>query len=80
MSDVAGWRKTAITDTEPRRIKLRGHPSQTLIGHLGFPEMIWLMVRDGRPTPAKVRLFKAAVISAVDHGPQAYQSRRRAWL
>jgi citrate synthase len=33
--------------------------------------MIWLMIRGERPTPDHARLFEAALVSAVDHGPQA---------
>ncbi len=71
MSDVADWWKTAIIDMKPGHIALRGHPIQDLIGNLSFAEMIWLMVRGDRPTSAQARLFEAALVSAVDHGPQA---------
>lgn len=70
-SDVADWWRTAIIDMEPGRIELRGSPIQELIGNAGFAEMIWLMVRGDRPTPDQVHLFEAALVSAVDHGPQA---------
>lgn len=71
MSDVADWWKTAIIDMEPGRIALRGHAIEDLIGHVSFAEMIWLMVRGDRPSTAQARLFEAALVSAVDHGPQA---------
>lgn len=71
MSDVSDWWRTAIIDMEPGRIELRGHPIEDLIGHVSFPQMIWLMVRGDRPTPAQSKLFEAALVSAVDHGPQA---------
>ncbi|TDL87987.1 citryl-CoA lyase [Meridianimarinicoccus aquatilis] len=71
MSDVSDWWRTSIIDMEPGRIELRGHPIQDLIGNVSFAEMIWLMVRGDRPTPAQARLFEAALVSAVDHGPQA---------
>lgn len=71
MSDISDWWKTAIIDMEPGRIHLRGHPIQDLIGNTTFPEMIWLMVRGDRPTPAQAKLFEAALVAAVDHGPQA---------
>lgn len=71
MSDVADWWRTSIIDMEPGRIHLRGQPIQDLIGTLSFAEMIWLMVRGDSPTPAQARLFEAALVSAVDHGPQA---------
>ena len=71
MSDVSDWWRTSIIDMEPGRIALRGHPIQDLIGNLSFAEMIWLMVRGDQPNPAQSRLFEAALVSAVDHGPQA---------
>lgn len=71
MSDVSDWWQTSIIDMQPGRIELRGQPIQDLIGNVGFAEMIWLMVRGDRPTPAQLRLFEAALVSAVDHGPQA---------
>ncbi|MGI9369190.1 MAG: citryl-CoA lyase [Ruegeria sp.] len=71
MNDVADWWKTAIIDMEPGRIHLRGKPIQDLIGNLSFAEMIWLMVRGDQPSPGQMQLFEAALVSAVDHGPQA---------
>lgn len=71
MSDVSDWWRTSIIDMEPGRIDLRRTPVQDLIGNVSFAEMIWLMVRGDRPTPAQARLFEAALVSAVDHGPQA---------
>ncbi|WP_171232120.1 citryl-CoA lyase [Ruegeria sp. HKCCA4812] len=71
MSDVSDWWTTSIIDMEPGRIDLRGEPIQNLIGHLGFSEMIWFMVRGDRPSGAQARLFEAALVAAVDHGPQA---------
>jgi citrate synthase len=71
MSDVADWWKTSIIDMEPGRIELRGNTIQDLIGNISFPDMIWMMVRGDRPTEAQSKLFEAALVSAVDHGPQA---------
>ncbi|WP_420585489.1 citryl-CoA lyase [Ruegeria sp.] len=71
MSDVADWWSTAIIDMEPGRIHLRGEPIQDLIGTLSFAEMIWFIVRGDRPSPAQAHLFEAALVAAVDHGPQA---------
>ncbi|KCV81676.1 citrate synthase [Actibacterium atlanticum] len=71
MSDVSDWWKTAIIDMEPGRIHLRGHPIQDLIGKVSFAQMIWVMVRGDQPTAAQAKLFEAALVSAVDHGPQA---------
>lgn len=71
MSDVTDWWSTAIIDMEPGRIAIRGHPIQSLIGTISFPQMIWLMTRGGLPDEGEARLFEAALVAAVDHGPQA---------
>ncbi len=71
MSDVADWWRTAIIDMEPGRIELRGAPIQDLIGALSFAEMIWFMLRGDKPSPEQLALFEAALVAAVDHGPQA---------
>ena len=70
-SDVSDWWSTAIIDMEPGRIALRGHPIQDLIGKVSFPQMIWLMLRGDLPSDGQARLLEAALVSAVDHGPQA---------
>ncbi|WP_416246375.1 citryl-CoA lyase [Castellaniella sp.] len=65
------WWRTGIIDIQPGSIRIKGTPIETLIGTISFPEMIWRMLRDDRPTPAQLRLFEAALVSSVDHGPQA---------
>lgn len=69
--DVADWWRTAIIDMAPGRIAVRGRPMESLIGTLGFPEMIWLMVMGRVPGEGEARLLEAALVAAVDHGPQA---------
>ncbi|MEL7460141.1 MAG: citryl-CoA lyase [Pseudomonadota bacterium] len=71
MSDVANWWSTAIIDMEPGRIAIRGHAIETLIGQLSFPQMIWLMLRGEVPSDGQAKLLEAALVAAVDHGPQA---------
>ena len=70
-SDVSDWWQTAIIDMEPGRIALRGHPVEDLIGNIGFAPMIWLMVTGEEIKGARAALFEAALVAAVDHGPQA---------
>lgn len=70
-SDVSDWWRTAIIDMEPGRIHLRGHPIQELIGTIGFAPMIWLMVTGETIEGLRANLFEAALVAAVDHGPQA---------
>ncbi|MEM7631587.1 MAG: citryl-CoA lyase [Pseudomonadota bacterium] len=69
--DVADWWRTQIIDMEPGRIALRGHPIQELIGTTSFAQMIWMLVIGTPLPPARAALFEAALVSAVDHGPQA---------
>lgn len=71
MSDVSDWWHTAIIDMEPGRIALRGQPIEGLIGNTGFAQMIWLMVMGTPLDGPRARLFEAALVAAVDHGPQA---------
>jgi len=71
MSDVSDWWQTSIIDMEPGRIDIRGRPIQELIGSVSFPQIIWLMLRGDLPSQAQAHLFEAALVAAVDHGPQA---------
>ena len=70
-NDVSDWWRTAIIDMEPGRIALRGRPIEGLIGTTGFAEMIWLLVTGEEISGPRARLFEAALVAAVDHGPQA---------
>ena len=71
MSDVADWWRTSIIDVEPGRIDIRGRPIADLIGQTSFAQMIWLMLRGDVPSDGQARLLEAALVAAVDHGPQA---------
>jgi citrate synthase len=65
------WWDTAIIDMEPGEIRFRGYPIEELIGNVGFVQMIWLMLRGELPKRAQSDLLEAALMSGVDHGPQA---------
>ncbi|OMI35904.1 citryl-CoA lyase [Streptomyces sparsogenes] len=71
LDDVTGWWSTAVSRIRPGEILLRGYPVQQLIGQVSFAEQIWLMLRGDLPTAAQGRLLEAALVAAVDHGPQA---------
>jgi len=71
LADAESWWSTDIIDIHPGKISMRGYPIEELIGNVTFPEMIWLMLRGELPTRAQAKLFEAALVSAVDHGPQA---------
>ncbi|MEV4015028.1 citryl-CoA lyase [Nonomuraea angiospora] len=68
---VTGWWATAISDISPGVIRLHGYPVEQLIGRLSFADTIWLMLRGDVPSPGQSALFEAALVSGVDHGPQA---------
>ncbi len=68
---VRQWWRTSIIDMKPGQIAFRGHAIEDLIGNVSFPQMIWLMVRGDLPGDAQARLFEAALVAGVDHGPQA---------
>jgi citrate synthase len=71
VSRASAWWSTAIIDVKPGQIGIRGYPIQDLIGELRFPQMIWLMVRGEIPSRPLADLLEAALVAAVDHGPQA---------
>lgn len=68
---AADYWSTSIIDIHPGSIKMRGYPVQELIGHVSFPQMIWLMLRGELPEAREAALFEAALVASVDHGPHA---------
>ena len=68
---VSAWWSTDIIDMSPGVIRFRGRPIEDLIGNVSFAQMIWFMVRGDMPSRAEADLFECALVSAVDHGPQA---------
>ena len=71
LSEAQRWWTTSIIDIAPGEIRVRGYPIEQAIGALSFAQMIWLMLRGELPTPDQGRLLEAALVAAVDHGPQA---------
>jgi len=74
-NDTAGkvqdWWSTQIIDMKPGEIRYRGYAIEELIGNIGYAEMIWLMLRGELPATGQAELLEIALMSAVDHGPQA---------
>jgi len=68
---INDWWSTDIIDMRPGVIRFRGKAIEDLIGNVSFAQMIWFMVRGDMPSPEQAYLFEAALVSAVDHGPQA---------
>jgi citrate synthase len=71
VEDARAWWTTDIIDVRPGSIDLRGYPVQELIGTVSFVDTIWLMLLGDLPTRAQSGLLEAALVSSVDHGPQA---------
>ncbi|HET9394661.1 MAG TPA: citrate/2-methylcitrate synthase, partial [Nitrospiraceae bacterium] len=71
VEQAIAWWTTSIIDVQPGHIAIRGLPIQELMGSASFVEMIWLMLRGGRPTTAQLRLLEVALVASVDHGPHA---------
>src|SRR5262245_14730120 len=79
MSDAAGeaaktpedWWSTAVIEMRHGMIRYRGYAVEELIGRVSFAEMVHLMTRRELPHPEAAKLLEAALVAAVDHGPQA---------
>ena len=65
------WWRTDIIEMQPGVIRYRGYPIEELIGKVSFAQMIWLMLRGELPSRRQGELLDTALMSAVDHGPQA---------
>src|SRR5438552_9277924 len=65
------WWSTSIIDMKPGMIRYRGYAIEELIGRVGFADMVYLLTRGELPHPAAAKLLEAALVAAVDHGPQA---------
>ncbi len=68
---VRDWWSTEIIDMKPGEIRYRGYAVEELIGNIGLAQMVWLMLRGDLPSQGQAALLEAALMSAVDHGPQA---------
>ena len=68
---VTEWWESEITNIAPGSIRVRGYAIEELIGRIGFPAMIWLVMRGELPTRREADLFGAVLVAGVDHGPQA---------
>src|SRR5690349_21285069 len=71
VQEMRDWWHTSIIDMQPGVIRYRGYAIEELIGRVTFPQMIWLMTRGELPEPRQAKLLDAALMSAIDHGPQA---------
>ena len=66
------WWRTSIIEMTPGVIRYRGYPVEELIAQrVSLAQMLWLMTRGELPSKAQGALLEAALMAAVDHGPQA---------
>ena len=70
-SRAEAWWETDIIDMSPGVIRYHGYPIEDLLGQVSFPAMIWLMLRGELPSDGQAELLGHALVSGVDHGPQA---------
>lgn len=69
---ASDWWHTSIIEMKPGVIRYRGYPIEDLIQQrVGLAQMIWLMTRGELPSRPQAALLETALMSAVDHGPQA---------
>ena len=71
VDDVTAWWRTGISDITPGVIRYHGYAVEDLIPTTSYAAMVWLMIRGERPSGWQERLLDAALVAAVDHGPQA---------
>ena len=71
VDDVTAWWRTGISDITPGVIRYHGYAVEDLIPTTSYAAMVWLMIRGERPSRWQERLLDAALVAAVDHGPQA---------
>ncbi len=69
--EMRDWWRTAIIEMKPGVIRYRGYAIEDLIGEATFADMVWLLTRGELPDPRQAKLLDVALMSAVDHGPQA---------
>ncbi len=68
---VRDWWQTEITEMAPGMLRFHGYDIEDLIGNVGFPGMLWLLLRGELPSDGQEKLFGFALSAGVDHGPQA---------
>jgi citrate synthase len=71
VESVADWWRTSVTRIAPGVVEHRGVPVQDVIADMGLVTAMWFLVRGDAPSPGQARLLEAAMVSSMDHGPQA---------
>ncbi len=61
--------KTAITDTGPGKIRIRGYSITDIMEKLSYAEAVYLVLKGELPSRAEAELMNAILVSSIDHGP-----------
>lgn len=60
--------KSAISDTAPGKISIRGYDITQIMEKLSFAETVFLLLKGELPTQAEAEMMRAILVSSVDHG------------
>jgi citrate synthase len=60
---------SALTETTPDGIHIRGYDLLDLVGTTSFSSVVYLLYAGELPAPAAARLLDALMVASVDHGP-----------
>jgi citrate synthase len=67
---ASAW-TTALSETTPDSISIRGYSLAELIGTVPFPAVVHLLYTGELPDPAAARLIDAVMVASIDHGAGA---------
>ena len=67
---TSAW-TTALSETTPESISIRGYEIAELIGTVPFPAVVYLLFTGELPDPAAARLIDAVMVASIDHGAGA---------
>ena len=60
--------KTAITNTGPAKIRIKGYSIVDIMEKLSYAEVVYLVLKGELPSKAEAELMNAILVSSVDHG------------
>lgn len=60
--------QTAISEIAPNSICVRGYDVAELMERTSFSDTVFLVLKGELPTPAESEMFRAILVSSVDHG------------
>lgn len=65
------WWRTALVETGPGVVRLRGYPIEDLMGRVSWASVVGLLLRGELPEEWERELLEAVLVAGVDHGPMA---------